>query len=238
MSTHLMPNHDPFRSGPDQPSDPRRSSVDAGVYEERECRSCSTTITAPYPNQFECESCETLKTEFDVASPSADEIGTEEEASGDTSDPPPELERDIIIADLPEIETRPKSRRKILRCIDGASNEEKFRSLHLNGDWERYYGESSADDPFEAAVSGYLWIIAFYSKLSVVDMDAFYRASALYDPDLWSGWDRLRLLETAIEGQAQNDQGWRVYGSEDGFEHHLSRARRRLELIERRISRA
>jgi hypothetical protein len=231
-----MPNHDPHRPGPGQPSDPRRSSVDAGVYEERECRSCGSTITAPYPNQFECDSCETLKSKLDVKSPSADEIGTQEESLQDDPTIPSELERDVIIAELPEIETQPKSRRKILRCIDGSGNEDKFRALHIEGDWERYYGESSADDPFQAAISGYLWILAFYSKLSVVDMDAFYRSSALYDSDLWNGWDRLELLENAIEGQAQNDEGWRVYGSEEGFEHHLSRARRRLGLIERRLS--
>lgn len=231
-----MSNHDPFRSGPDQPTDPRQSAVDTGVYEERECRSCGTTITAPYPNQFECENCETLKSELDVTRPSADEMGTEAESVQENHDELSTLERDVLIADLPEIDTKPKSRQKILRCIDGAGNEEKFRALHINGDWEPYYGESSAEDPFEAAVSGYLWIIAFYSKLSVVDMDAFYRASALYDSELWSGWDRLRLLETAIEGQAGNDEGWRLYGSEDGFKYHLSRARRRLELIERRIS--
>jgi len=130
-----MPNHDPHRPGPGQPSDPRRSSVDAGVYEERECRSCGSTITAPYPNQFECDSCETLKSKLDVKSPSADEIGTQEESLQDDPTIPSELERDVIIAELPEIETQPKSRRKILRCIDGSGNEDKFRALHIEGDW-------------------------------------------------------------------------------------------------------
>lgn len=231
-----MSNHDPYRSDPNQPGDPRRSSVEAGVYDDRECRSCGETIAAPFPNQFECDDCETLKTELDVTSPSADVIGTKKEALGKDPNSRSMLEQDILASDLPKIETRPKSRRKILRCIDGAGNEDKFRALHIDGDWESYYANSTADDPFQAAVCGYLWIIAFYSKLSVVDIDAFYRASALYDPDLWSGWSRLKLLESAIEGQAQNDDGWRVYGSEEGFEHHLSRAQRRLNLIERRMS--
>ncbi len=231
-----MPNHDPYRSETGQPSDPRQSSVSAGVYEERECRSCGETIVAPFPHQYECEDCEILKSELEVENQSADQIGTQRETLNRNVTNKSKLEKDIVQSDLPDIETKPKSRQKILRCIDGARNENKFRALHIDGNWEPYYGDSTAEEPFEAAVSGYLWILAFYSKLSVVDMDAFYRASRLYDPDLWSGWDRLELLESAVEGQARNDPGWRVYGSEEGFEHHLSRARRRLDLIERRIT--
>lgn len=68
-------------------------------------------------------------------------------------------------------------------------------------------------------------------------MEAFYRASALHDEEIWAGWDRLELLERAIDVQVDNNPGYRIYGSEENLQSRLSRSQRRLNLMERKIER-
>jgi hypothetical protein len=247
-----MPGNDsPPRNESNQraPPEERGGLDDDGRYETRECRVCGASIPDPLPNQYECQECEDLEERLGATNPTiepdegdgqihpdilseADGL-SENDEPGTTSD----LQDAIEAAGLPPLDVEPSTNETILSRIDVARNEPKFRTLHINGDWREIYDEDEYDEPYEIAVGGYLRVVAFYTRLSVTHMESFYRASALYDPKFWSGWDRLRLLEEAVESQAGRDPGYRAYGSEASFDERLSQARSRLQLIERQMDR-
>jgi hypothetical protein len=224
----------------------QRRPGEGGEIEKRHCRICGDTINDPYPNQYDCLECEEAEGRDELSRPETSTV----EAPADSEDPGivpgptqtsepnlSDLQEDIKESDLPPIRMKPEDKRRILNRIDGAGNEKKFRDLHLDGDWKRYYGEDEYQNPYETAVIGYLRIVAFYTRLSVLHMEAFYRASALYDPDFWEGWNRLNALETSLEEQANADPDWRMYGFSDTEEERLQIARERLSLIERQMDR-
>lgn len=231
---------------PKDPQDGQEPLNYGSEHEERFCRICGETIRDPFPNQYDCLMCEEKEQQEGLERPETSKVSTaspdkdvgivpnpEQAEEGEHSD----LQDDIESSDLPSIRIKPENKNRILDRIDGAGNEAKFRRLHLDGDWERYYDEGDYENPYETAVIGYLRIVTFYTRLSVLHMEAFYRASALFDPDYWQGWDRLNALETALDEQAQSDPNWQMYGFDDTEEERLERARSRLNLIERRMDR-
>ncbi len=243
-----MPGQEDPPRGPspiNDQSDPRRRGED-GEVEIRHCRICGDRISDPYPNQYDCLDCEVAEDQKKLSRPATSSVETGDESvapeivpQGDQTSESDlsNLQEDIEKSDLPPIRMKPEDKHRILDRIDGAGNEEKFRDLHLDGEWERYYDEEEYENPYETAVIGYLRIVAFYTRLSVLHMEAFYRASALYDPDYWEGWNRLNALETALEQQANADPDWRMYGFSDTEEERLEIARKRLTLMERQMDR-
>lgn len=224
----------------------RRRPGEGGDIEKRHCRTCGDTISDPYPNQYDCLECEEAEGRNDLPRPATSSVQSAEDSEGPEIIPDGDqtsnsdlsnLQGDIEKSDHPPIRMKPEDKRRILNRINGAGNEQKFRDLHLDGDWEQYYDEDEYENPYEIAVIGYLRIVAFYTRLSVLHMEAFYRASALYDPDFWGGWNRLNALEKALEGQANGDPDWRMYGFSDTEEERLEIARERLALIERKMDR-
>lgn len=245
-----MPNEDsPPRTEhhSNLPPDMREDDEDSR-YQIRECRVCETTISDPLPNQYECLECEDLKER--LGGDGSNIVETDSEGPEDPSILPDNetvegggvgseasLQRAIEASNLPPLEIRPSNKEIILERIEGAGNEEKFRTLHIEGEYDPFYPEDEYDKPFEIAVRGYLSIVAFYTRLSVLHMESFYRSSALYDSDFWNGWTRLELLEDAVDFQTQRDERWRIYGSEETFEERLAQSKSRLQLLERQIDR-
>lgn len=254
-----MPGDDQFESRPFREGDndygelPGTHSSDAATYEERKCRSCGDNIPDPFPNQFECSNCESLEREMGLDSPGIERTEDTKDEKGKLkigSDSPntstkrsfqenlnSDLKTEVTESELPPLDMKPSDKSSILNRIDGAANEQKFRDLHLEANWRKYYSEEEYEDPYRSAVVGYLRIVAFYTRLSVLHVEAFYRSSALYDEDLWRGWDRAELLEKAVKSQADNDCGYRIYGSEDAFGERFDQANRRLRLVEKKIDR-
>jgi len=242
----------PGRENPGQGPPPRKAKdgqdppTATNELKQRTCRICGKTIQDPFPNQYDCLECEDEEQREGLARPEMSEVATTNseptgnlipDASNAEERDHSDLQDDIEDSDLPPIRMKPEDKNRILHRIDGAGNESKFRDLHLDGDWQRYYPEEEYQNPYETAVVGYLRIVAFYTRLSVLHMEAFYRASALFDPGYWEGWNRLNALETALEAQANTDRNWQMYGPSDTVEDRLESARSRLNLIERRMDR-
>ena len=244
-----MPDEENPRRGaaPDRaPPHGADSTTINSEHEERSCRICGEIIKDPFPNQYDCLECEDREQREGLDRPNTSNVESDgsktdvdivPKGNQDINTGQSDLQADLEQSDLPPIRTKPEDKTRILQRIDGAGNEDKFRALHLEGEWQQYYNKKEYDDPYETAVVGYLRILAFYTRLSVLHMEGFYRASALYDPDFWQSWQRLNALEAAIEAQANSDPNWRMYGYSDTVEERLNRARSRLSLIERRMER-